>query len=79
MSSFGPWFSPSGAGHRGAAMGVYSSLQFLGTFCGGALGGLLLGRAGIGGVFLLGAGLALAWLAFAAGMRSPRAGRKIPL
>jgi MFS family permease len=66
-------------GHRGAAMGVYSSLQFLGTFCGGALGGLLLGRAGIGGVFLLGAGLALAWLVFAAGMGSPRAGREIPL
>jgi predicted MFS family arabinose efflux permease len=61
------------AGHRGAAMGVYSSLQFLGTFCGGALGGLVLARGGNSGVFALGAGLALAWLALAAYMRPPRA------
>ncbi|HSC75550.1 MAG TPA: MFS transporter, partial [Pseudomonadales bacterium] len=30
------------AGGRGTAMGVYSTSQFLGTFAGGALGGLML-------------------------------------
>jgi MFS family permease len=67
------------AGHRGAALGVYSSLQFLGTFCGGALGGLVLGQGGTAGVFLFAAGLALAWLAFAAGMQAPQATREIRL
>jgi MFS family permease len=66
-------------GHRGAALGVYSSLQFLGTFCGGALGGLLLGVAGVGGVFMLGAVLALGWLGFAVFMRPPRIAREIRL
>jgi MFS family permease len=67
------------AGHRGAALGVYSSLQFLGTFCGGALGGLVLGQGGVTGVFLCAAGLALAWLVLAAGMQAPQVGREIRL
>ncbi|MGH8458470.1 MAG: MFS transporter, partial [Nevskiales bacterium] len=67
------------AGHRGAAMGVYSSLQFLGTFCGGVLGGLVLGQHGLSGVFALSAGLALAWLGFAAFMRSHGVGRELRL
>ncbi|HXG28530.1 MAG TPA: MFS transporter [Nevskiales bacterium] len=67
------------AGHRGAALGVYSSLQFLGTFCGGALGGFVLGKAGTTGVFLFAAGLALVWLVFAAGMQVPQAEREIRL
>jgi MFS family permease len=67
------------AGHRGAAMGVYSSLQFLGTFCGGALGGLVLGRTGVTGVFLLSAGLALAWLGLAMAMRPQETGRELSL
>jgi predicted MFS family arabinose efflux permease len=56
---------------RGAAMGVYSSLQFLGTFCGGALGGLVLGRLGMPMVFVSAAVLALLWLAVALPMRPP--------
>jgi MFS family permease len=28
--------------YRGASLGVFSSFQFLGTFCGGLIGGLLL-------------------------------------
>ncbi len=48
---------------RGTALGVYSSLQFLGIFCGGVLGGVLLGSFGVAGVFASGTVLALLWLA----------------
>jgi MFS family permease len=50
---------------RGAATGMYSSVQFLGTFVGGAAGGALAQHAGFGAV--LGACLAVtvAWLAAA--------------
>ncbi len=48
--------------HRGTALGIFSSLQFFGIFCGGLLGGVLLGPYGVQGVFALGAGLALLWL-----------------
>ena len=50
---------------RGAATGMYSSVQFLGTFFGGAAGGALAQHAGFGAV--LGACLAVtaAWLAAA--------------
>ncbi|MFV8818487.1 MFS transporter [Haliea sp. E17] len=47
---------------KGTALGIFSTCQFFGTFCGGALGGWLLGR---GGPLLLAAccgGLAVAWL-----------------
>jgi len=50
-------------GHlRGAAMGAYSTSQFLGAFVGGAIGGMALGRLGIDGVFLCAAALTLVWL-----------------
>jgi MFS family permease len=57
---------------RGAALGMFATAQFLGAFAGGALGGLLLGRFGVSGVFWGSAALALVW---AAGMlpRAPRA------
>lgn len=68
------------AGHRGAAMGVYSSLQFLGTFCGGALGGLALGWFGLTGVFGLCTALAVLWLGIATAMQAPHgAGRELRL
>lgn len=57
---------------KGTAMGVYSSMQFLGIFAGGALGGYLHDLAGIRGVFLLGALGTLVWLGLAASMRRPR-------
>lgn len=47
---------------RGAAMGAYSTSQFLGAFVGGALGGVALGRLGTEGVFLCAAALTLLWL-----------------
>ena len=46
---------------RGAALGVFATAQFLGAFCGGALGGVLLGRYGLSGVFWGGAVTALLW------------------
>lgn len=49
------------AARRGAAMGAYSSLQFLGAFVGGIAGGVLLGCLGESGVLLAAAVLAAAW------------------
>jgi predicted MFS family arabinose efflux permease len=50
---------------RGAALGVYATAQFLGAFFGGVLGGLLLGRFGISGVFWGSAVMAFGWAAVA--------------
>ncbi|MFO1408205.1 MAG: MFS transporter [Steroidobacteraceae bacterium] len=46
---------------RGAALGIFATAQFLGAFGGGALGGVLLGRYGLSGVFWGGAVVALLW------------------
>ena len=58
-------------GGKGTAMGVYSTFQFFGAFCGGAIGGGLLGRWGSGAVFAGAAVLAGAWLVVAWGMIVP--------
>jgi predicted MFS family arabinose efflux permease len=50
---------------RGAALGVFATAQFLGAFAGGALGGLLLGRFGLSGVFWGSAAIAMAWAVIA--------------
>jgi MFS family permease len=60
------------AAAKGTAMGLYSTSQFLGAFCGGLLGGWAHQVVGIHGVFLLGAGVALIWLLVASGMANPR-------
>lgn len=51
---------------RGAAMGAYTTAQFLGAFAGGMLGGWALGAGGWRACFLLAGLLALAWLPVAA-------------
>jgi len=56
---------------KGTAMGIYSSLQFLGIFAGGVAGGWIHGRAGAGSVFAWTGGLALLWLLIAATMKQP--------
>jgi MFS family permease len=56
---------------KGTAMGLYSSSQFLGIFVGGIIGGWAHQRGGSGGVFLLTAAMALAWLVAAATMAQP--------
>jgi predicted MFS family arabinose efflux permease len=53
------------AADRGAALGVFATAQFLGSFFGGVGGGLLLGRFGIAGVFWGSAVLAFAWAVLA--------------
>lgn len=49
-------------GVRGAALGVYNTLQSLGLFAGGALGGALLKWGGAPSLFAVTSGLSLLWL-----------------
>jgi MFS family permease len=56
---------------KGTAMGVYSSLQFLGIFVGGVVGGMAHQHSGSTGVFALTTALAAIWLLAAAGMAQP--------
>ncbi|MBB3047464.1 MFS family permease [Litorivivens lipolytica] len=58
-------------GGRGTAMGIFSSFQFFGAFCGGSLGGLLMANWGVTGVFGLCAGVGLVWLLIALKLRVP--------
>ncbi len=57
---------------KGAAIGIYSTSQFLGAFVGGALGGTLLGLYGSGGVFWASAALLLALVVVNVLMPMPR-------
>ena len=56
---------------KGTAMGLYSSLQFLGIFAGGVIGGWANQHGGTSAVFALTAAIALAWLLAAATMKQP--------
>lgn len=60
---------------KGTAMGVYSSVQFLGAFFGAAVGGALMQYVGGNAVFVLAIVLLLIWLAVSAGMKPPSAVR----
>ncbi len=60
------------AGIKGTALGVYSTSQFFGTFCGGAMGGLMAHQFGLVAVFWVSLVLVLLWLAFATTMKAPR-------
>jgi MFS family permease len=57
---------------RGAALGVYNTLQSLGFFAGGAVGGWLARDVGYAGLFGACALLMLVWLAVAWPMRAPQ-------
>jgi MFS family permease len=56
---------------RGAALGVYNTLQSLGFFAGGALGGWLAKTAGAQALFAGCGGLMLLWLVVAWPMKAP--------
>ena len=58
------------AGSRGAALGVYNTMQAIGLFCGGAGGGLLAQHFGGPAVFIVGCLLTSAWLIIATTMKS---------
>jgi len=60
--------SLSPAGSRGAAMGVYSTAQFAGAFCGGAIGGYALGYGDISQLMYVNIALCLLWLVVAKGL-----------
>jgi MFS family permease len=61
--------APPGA--KGVAIGVFTSLQFLGTFAGAAGGGYLYGRWGEMGIVVLDVLLLGLWLAIARGLQVP--------
>ncbi len=54
---------------RATVLGVYNTLQSLGIFAGGALGGWLTQSVGVAGLFVLNAALMALWLVAAWGMR----------
>jgi len=58
---------------KGTAMGVYSSVQFLGAFTGAAVGGALMQYVGGNAVFVFAIVLLLVWLIVASGMNPPAA------
>ncbi|HIL92110.1 MAG TPA: MFS transporter [Cycloclasticus sp.] len=60
------------AGGKGTAMGVYSSSQFFGAFCGGLMGGFVWNSYGMASVFLVCAVVLFVWFVVALGMESPR-------
>jgi MFS family permease len=63
------------ASGRGAALGVYNTLQAFGLFCGGLAGGWLSQYVGISAVFLVGVALTVVWLIIAFNMQNlPRRG-----
>jgi MFS family permease len=63
---------------RGAALGVYNTLQSLGFFVGGAVGGALSKSYGSQGLFLACGALMLVWLAVAWPMVAPGRPARIP-
>ena len=66
------WISKIAPAHaKGTALGVYNTLQSIGLFLGGVLGGWLAQRFGAGAVSLVCAALALLWLFAAATMKAP--------
>ncbi|MFT6552163.1 MAG: putative MFS family arabinose efflux permease [Zhongshania marina] len=66
-------------GGKGTAMGVYSTFQFFGAFCGGALGGGLFGRWGVSALFVGAAIFAGVWLLVAWGMTVPEKSENLVL
>lgn len=59
------------AAHKGAALGAYSTCQFLGSFAGGLAAGLALKIAGHQGVFVASLLMSLIWLPAAARVKAP--------
>jgi hypothetical protein len=59
------------AGSKGIAIGVYSSVQFFGTFVGAAAGGLLYSRWALDGIVIANMVLLVIWFVMTVGMRIP--------
>ncbi len=66
------------AGARGAALGVYNTMQAVGLFAGGAGGGLLAQHFGGQAVFTAGCLVTVAWLIIASSMKNlPRRAKRV--
>lgn len=79
-ASLPSWMSKScPPGHRGTAMGIYSTSQFFGAFCGGLIGGWSLQQFGASGVFLVVAVILVLWFFLAVGLHQPRPLRTVVL
>lgn len=57
------------AGVKGSVMGIFSTSQFLGAFCGGIIGGLVASRFGEQSIFLVMGIISLLWLFLSFGMQ----------
>jgi MFS family permease len=55
---------------KGAALGVYNTLQALGLFCGGVLAGYLKQHLGPSSVFIVSAAMTIVWLIIASSMKN---------
>jgi hypothetical protein len=67
------WLSKScPPGNRGSAMGIYSTSQFLGSFSGGLLGGLILQYFGVDSLFCLIGSILLIWWFASLSLQPPR-------
>ena len=58
--------------NKGAALGVFSTSQFLGIFFGGIIGGFIMRGFGTDGLFVLAMILAIVWLFLVCSMPTPR-------
>lgn len=63
---------------RGAALGVYNTLQSLGFFAGGAIGGWITKAHGVQGLFMVCGALMLLWLIVAWPMKAPGRAVSVP-
>ena len=63
---------------RGAALGVYNTLQSLGFFAGGAIGGWITKAHGVQGLFIVCGALMLLWLIVAWPMKAPGRAVSVP-
>lgn len=61
------------AQNKGTAIGIYSSVQFLGIFIGAGVGGFLYQHWGSSAIFIFGVLLSISWLVFALNMHVPEA------
>lgn len=68
-------FAPQDA--KGAALGVFSTCQFIGAFIGGLSGGIVYGHFGVAGTFQFCAVIAGLWFFAVLGLRSPEQNRAV--
>jgi MFS family permease len=66
-------------GHKGSAMGIYSSSQFFGAFLGGIIGGFVAGMSDPQLVFVAAGAMGIIWLLIAWGMKVPQRSKPVSI